>query len=88
MPKRNKIPERKCDATVVVDGVSLPVWILEDHYVVVADLSNESEVVLSSKGDKPDDVIIVPAIREAMAGLKVEGITLKPEQREFYYGKE
>lgn len=86
--KQNRIPERRCDSFLLIGKVGLPVWILPDHFVVVANLSNGSEVVYSAVGSfktkqvKADAIV---AIQKAIDELKVEGLTLAELQKTEYY---
>lgn len=72
-------------------GVKLPVWIMEDHFAVVAQLTNGSEVIFTStakfetKKAKSD---AIKAVQEAMDDLHIEGIALSTEQKEYYYKKD
>jgi hypothetical protein len=86
--KQNRIPERKCDTFLLIDKVKLPVWILPDHFAVVATLSNGSEVVYAGTGNFKNKDVQADAraeIEKAIAELKVEGLTFAELQKTKYY---
>lgn len=89
--KSRKIPDRKCDKTLSMKWFSethkLPVWIQEDHFVVVCELTDRSEVVyaVAAKFDKKMQKEACEAIRKAIAELNKPNLGIAAVQKEFYY---
>ena len=86
--KQNRIPERKCDTFLIIDKVKLPVWILPDHFAVVATLTNGSEIVYAGTGNfklRPIQQEAKVSIQKSIDELKIEGLTFAELQKTTYY---
>lgn len=95
MPKANSkkrnIKERECDSHLLIQYYSgkfkLPVWFAKDGFTVVCQLTNGMEIVHDSQNDfkkKKSKDQACEEIRNAIAELDVENISIHVEQKKFY----